>query len=379
MSSAYRPYRAAEDKGPPPSFDQARNRRQRTRACGLDPDYWYVVAASDALQPGDIKEIVFWRRSIAVYRGQDGVARALENRCAHRQLKLTAGEVQGDTLICQYHGWGYDGAGRCVHIPHELFGRKQPDIRVTSFPVRERYGFVWIFPGDPEVAKRKPLPELPELEGPDAWSVSPCEYVWKAHHSMALDNVSDYTHGWLHRKWQPFKEPKLLDYETVGDSVVLHYDAKIGDGPIMRWFVDRKRLASNKIRLEYDYPYHRSDTDGEIKHFMCAIPMDERTTRVFFILYYKQFRIPGTQLRIPKFLMKPVLRPMTRIIVDPIFQEDAEALELEQEAWEKHWDAPLAELNPIVKAFQELTIRKWREYLERAEGPKSAPRLAEGS
>jgi hypothetical protein len=48
-----------------------------------------------------------------------------------------------------------------------------------------------------------------------------------------------------------------------------------------------------------------------------------------------------------------------------VFAEDQTAVEWELEAYRSHWDAPLVELNPQVKACQRLTIRKWEEYLGR--------------
>lgn len=72
---------------PPPSFAEAKTRRQRARAAGLDPNYWYAVDQSKHLKRGKSLETHFWGRSIAVFRGQDGRLRALENRCAHRGLE----------------------------------------------------------------------------------------------------------------------------------------------------------------------------------------------------------------------------------------------------------------------------------------------------
>ena len=91
--------------------------------------------------------------------------RAIEDRCAHRQVRLSLGEVHGCDLTCPYHGWTYGGDGRLVAIPHETFGRNVSKVRVASYPVRVRYGLIWIFPGDPALAEETPMPEIPELEG----------------------------------------------------------------------------------------------------------------------------------------------------------------------------------------------------------------------
>ena len=83
--------RYARPPGGPPQFTEARSKRQKVRAAGLDPDYWYPVEYERAVPPGATLDVTFWNSSIVVYRGRDGRLRALENRCAHRQLKLSQG------------------------------------------------------------------------------------------------------------------------------------------------------------------------------------------------------------------------------------------------------------------------------------------------
>ena len=111
---------ASESAPGPPDFEHARNKRQKVRSAGMNPDYWYPVEYDAKVKRGQVVEVKFWKRSIALFRGEDGQLRAVENRCAHRQLKLSLGHVEGCNVVCPYHGWKYDGAGRCVEIPHEL-------------------------------------------------------------------------------------------------------------------------------------------------------------------------------------------------------------------------------------------------------------------
>ena len=347
---------------PPATLAEARNRRERTRACGLSPNHWYAMEYSSAIKVGDVKEVMFWKQPIALFRGQDSQINAITNRCAHRQVKLTAGEVIGCRLHCPYHGWGYEGDGRVTHIPHELFGRDMPNFRVRSFPVREKYGLIWVFPGDPSLVETIPMPHLPELHGADPWYYQPLDFTWAAHHSMVIDNVSDYTHGWLHRKYEPFRDPVLTRCETVGDTVHVEYQTTIGAGRLINAFMPRAQVASNTIHLSYAYPYHTSNTDDWIKHFIVTVPIDERNSRVFFIFYYKSLNLPILNRPIPRPLMKVALTLGNRFLVRPLLQQDGDVLALEQKGWEDGWDSPLAELNPIVKAFQDLTIRKWQDY-----------------
>ncbi|MSP60850.1 MAG: aromatic ring-hydroxylating dioxygenase subunit alpha [Myxococcales bacterium] len=335
----------------------------------MNPDYWYPVEYDKNVAPGKSVSVTFWKRAIALYRGMDGQLRAVEDRCAHRQLKLSAGTVEGCNLVCPYHGWCFDGDGKLAHVPHDLFGHEMPKVQITSFPVRVRYGLIWIFPGDSALAEERTIPDLPEIEGPVAkrWGHVLTDFTWRAHHSMILDNVSDFSHAYLHRKYRPFTDAKLTKCEAVGDKVFVSYDTKVGTGPISGLFIDRQRVDMNAMDLCYEYPYQWSNTDGQIKHWCFVLPIDERTTRSFFLFYFKSFKVPFLPLRIPRRGMSVILDFAKVLHVKPLLAEDGVAVEAEQAGYEAHFDQPIAELNPAVALFQQLTIRKWEEHLQKSD------------
>ncbi|MFK7986280.1 MAG: Rieske 2Fe-2S domain-containing protein [Sandaracinaceae bacterium] len=347
---------------PPPAFDDAKNRRQKVRAAGLDPNHWYAVEHDSALANGDVKEVIFQGESVALYRDDRGRLHALENRCAHRHVPLTVGVVEGTRLVCQYHGWGYNGGGELVEVPHELFGKKFPKCKLRTYPLRVRYGLVWLFFGDPDRAHEVPMPEIPEIEGDDPWGCVPVDFTWKAHHSMIIDNVSDFTHAFLHRRFKPFEDAKLTSLETRDDKVFLSYDTKVGRGKVSGLFVDRADIDTNAMDLCYDYPYQWSNTDDKIKHWCFVLPIDESTTRAFFLFYFDHFIVPFTRVKIPRKLTNPFLKVSNEMLVKPLLREDGVVVEAEQRGWEKFWNEPLVELNPAVNAFQALTVKKWDEY-----------------
>jgi nitrite reductase/ring-hydroxylating ferredoxin subunit len=305
-----------EDSRNVPDYAHARTKRQKQRAAGLHPDYWYPVLWSHELASEQVREVVFWGRSLAIYRGSDGRARALENRCAHRQLKLSLGQVEGCRLSCSYHGWKYDESGRCVLIEHSLFGHKMPNARVEAFPVQERYGVVWVFPGDPAVASSRALPEIPEWADDSGWGKLSIDFTWKAHHSIIIDN--------------------------------------------------RKTTNTNAMRLGYAYPYQWSSTDEKIKHWCFVLPIDRRTTRVFFLFYFspEMLKIPLLPVLPPRPAISAIMPIVKRLLVRPLLDEDGVAVEAEQAGYEAHFDRPVPDLNPVVHAFQELTVRKWEEHLD---------------
>ena len=352
--------------GAPPGFEEARNLRQQARASGMDPDYWYAVEEERRVKPGTVVEIIFWKRSIALFRGLDGSFHAIENRCAHRQLKLSLGQVHGCRLVCAYHGWQYDGNGRCVEIPHNRRGRGPLKLSLRTYPVKVRYGLIWLFPGKPEQSKLRQIPDIPEIEGPARWACVPLVFTWSAHHSMVIDNVSDFTHAYLHRRYRPFEEGATLTRcETAGDNVHVAYDTRVGRGRLSGLFVDHGRLDTDHMELCYQYPYQWSNTDDAIKHWLFVLPIDERTTRVFFLFYFKSLKIPLLPVRIPRFAMSAVLKISNRLLIGPLLEQDRFAVEAEQQGYENHWNAPPIELNPAVRAFQDVTVRKWREHLAR--------------
>lgn len=360
----------------PPTFADAQTRRQKVRAAGLSPDYWYPVEYDRAVKPGQTIEVRCGEASIALYRGQDGRLRALENRCAHRQLKLSLGVVEDCRLTCVYHGWSYDGDGRLAHVAHDLFGKPPLKVRLRSFPVQVRYGLIWLFPGDPALASQRTIPHIPELEGPDRWACVPLDFTWRAHHSMIIDNVSDFTHAYLHRRYRPFVDPKLVHTEAQEDRVHLVYESQIGRGRISGLFVDRTRVDTNSIELCYEYPYQWSNTGGKIKHWCFVVPQGPRLTRVFFLFYFESFKVPFLPLHLPRWLMTPFLRLANRWLIRPLLNEDGFAVEAEQEGYDAHFDAPMLELNPVIALFQGLTIRKWEEHLAARGQPACTPTVS---
>ena len=356
----------------PPSFAEAKNLRQKARAAGMHPDYWYAVEYDRALKPGQVIEVRFWNRSIALFRGRDGKVGAIENRCAHRQIKLSLGEVDNCSLVCPYHGWTYNREGRVTAIPHELFGREMPSFRIPSFPVQVRYGLIWIFPGDPALATQAPLPEIPELEGENRWASIPFDFTWGAHHSMIVDNLSDLTHGYLHRKYRPFTDPVLRHYEAQADYVHCEYETTLLQQPVMEGLVERSEKKSNVIELRFEYPYHWGYEGVNVRHWFFLLPMDEHTTRVFFVFYFNRLQVPFTRRFIPRALMTLVLRLANPFYIMPLVSQDGDAVELEQKGYDRNFDAPLAEMNPAVPLFQQLIVRKWEEYLASCRQPRAA-------
>jgi len=113
---------------------------------------------------------------LVVWRGAGGAPRVMSDLCVHRGTALSLGWVQGDELVCAYHGWRYGADGRCVAIPQKQDPAVVPaKARVRSLRAQERYGLIWAALEQP----RWPLPEVPELESSDWLIVAAGPYRWR--------------------------------------------------------------------------------------------------------------------------------------------------------------------------------------------------------
>ena len=82
-------------------------------------DFWYIVALSDRLKPNIVISRTVLGEWLAVFRGEDGKPVALQDRCLHRNSRLSKGKVCQGKLECPYHGWVYDDTGKVVGVPSE--------------------------------------------------------------------------------------------------------------------------------------------------------------------------------------------------------------------------------------------------------------------
>jgi 5,5'-dehydrodivanillate O-demethylase oxygenase subunit len=144
---------------------------------------WQPVYLSRDLKPGVAVPLRIMSESFTLYRDEAGTAHVIGPRCAHRGLQLSTGFVEGPNLRCVYHGWAYDGAGRCVEQPAEPkpFCQK---VKVPAYPTRESLGliFAYLGPGEPGA-----LPESAELDSCVAASERvrhACNYFQRAENNV---------------------------------------------------------------------------------------------------------------------------------------------------------------------------------------------------
>jgi vanillate monooxygenase len=150
---------------------------------------WYVACSADEIDDKPLGRKVC-NESIVFYRGPEGRAAALEDFCPHRGAPLSLGRVIEGRLVCGYHGLEMGSDGKPVGMPGQRV-RGFPSIR--AYPVIERYGFVWVWPGDPAQADAGKLHHLPWAEDPE-WAYGGGLYHVQCDYRLMIDNLMDLTH-----------------------------------------------------------------------------------------------------------------------------------------------------------------------------------------
>jgi phenylpropionate dioxygenase-like ring-hydroxylating dioxygenase large terminal subunit len=162
------------------------------------PRHWYIACFSAQLGTRSPLGRTVHGVPLALFRDRAGHAVAVLDRCPHRNVPLSIGRNRGGELECAYHGWRFDGTGRCVAVPGLDESGDGRARRVESFPVRERDGAVWVVPSHDEPVTTEP-PALPHV-GDRAYTTVRRHAVLDGTVVAAVENALDVPHtAYLHR------------------------------------------------------------------------------------------------------------------------------------------------------------------------------------
>ena len=118
---------------------------------------WYAACWADELGATPLARKVLGEE-IALFRTESGEVGAVEDCCPHRFAPLSLGAVEGENIVCGYHGMEFSCDGVCVAIPGQ---ENVPDrARLRAYPAFEQNSLMWVWMGDPEQADRSLLPDV---------------------------------------------------------------------------------------------------------------------------------------------------------------------------------------------------------------------------
>ncbi|CAE6767062.1 aromatic ring-hydroxylating oxygenase subunit alpha [Paraburkholderia haematera] len=346
---------AANAHAPDQAFNNAPVRD--LRRVGIHPDYWYPLAWTHEVKRGKTHGVTFAGEPIVLARTESGKVFALEDRCAHRQVPLHQGVVDGESIRCGYHGWTYDCAGTCIDVPY--LGRERLPNGVRSYPCREIEGLIFVFPGDAALAEERPPPAF--------GAVSDKKYKTRrfgrpvnCHYSFMHENLMDMNHQFLHRRQMGQMRARSLGRRRGEGWVEVDYTfaRMAGQQPIGEAIVfgqSRKTGGDNDkdvmtIRTEYPYQtlqIRTSDQTLVMSLWIVYVPLDreQRTNRTFGLLSIRKPGIPG---------VLDLAWPLLVWFTERIFKEDRAIVEAEQRAHDTQGADWNHEVFPVINELRAL-------------------------
>jgi len=150
---------------------------------------WYVACTPDEIATKPLGRQVCGEK-IVFYRDGKGAVVALDDFCPHRGAPLSLGKVCDGELVCGYHGLKMGCDGKTVSMPGQ---RVHAFPTTRSFPVVERYGFIWVWTGEAEKADPALIHHLEWADHPD-WAYAGGLYHVKCDYRLMIDNLMDLTH-----------------------------------------------------------------------------------------------------------------------------------------------------------------------------------------
>ncbi len=327
------------------------------RKVGAHPDYWYPLAWSREVKPGKALAATFAGDPIVLVRDKAGAVFALEDRCAHRQVPLSCGLVEGGAIRCGYHGWAYDRTGQCTDVPYLGKGRLPNGVR--SYPCREAGGLIFVFPGEAALAGERALPSL--------GSVADARYKTRrfgravgCHYTFMHENLMDMNHQFLHRAQMGQIRPRYLGRRMGEDWLEIDYTfARAGGGMSLgeRVIFGSTRVGGwannrDKMMIRTEYPYQTlkiwaSDELPVMDLWIAYVPLDagQRSNRTFGLLSVRRPRIPGLIEAVWPFLV---------FFTERIFAEDRSIVEMEQAAHDSQGEDRNQEVFPPILDLRSL-------------------------
>ena len=244
--------------------------------------YWHPVAVAGELTEKDpIKAVKILGEELVVYRDKRGRYGLVGEHCPHRLASLAFGRVDEEGIRCPYHGWKFDGSGKCLEQPAEPPGSTFKDrIKHTAYPVEYLGGLLYAYLGPP------PIPLLPRWdvlvwENGKRWIVK--ESVIDCNWLQPMENSVDPSHlYWLHGDTAHLA-PRVKKYAEQHEFIPFEFGIKkrrttlpfaTGEGVM----VDEHPLLF-PTTLRHVAPY--DEGKGHRHNLQIRVPVDDEHTQVF--------------------------------------------------------------------------------------------------
>ena len=252
------------------------------------PNQWYPICLDRELgrRPLGLRRM---GRNLVAWRGSDGSAVVMDDRCPHRGTALSGGKIREGQLECPWHGFRFDAEGKCRRIPCEGRNAKiPPGLAAPPYITKERHGLIWLFwhPEAPRITAPTPLPVVPwfdEFADGDPTTAS-STIDWPVNHVRSIEANFDVHHfPFVHGSTFPGLGHLVDPFEvrTEGDRIHTHGELK-----------REGRSKGFKFRIDFAAPSLTLLEFSGICFVIADCPVDERSTRRMVAYRQKWLRLP---------------------------------------------------------------------------------------
>lgn len=256
-------------------------------------NFWYPVARAEEISAEKPLRVQLLGLSFVAFRDENGAAHVLADTCVHRGGSLSEGVIRNGRVACPYHGWEFNGTGKCTRVPSLPDAKIPARAKVDAYPVQERYGIVFAFLGDLPEEERPPLYDIEEY-GTEGWKTQLYVIDVACNYERSVENGLDPIHNEFVHPAQgapmlsPEQQSSPVPMEDIpwGSKFYMAYPSKkLVDtelnpvksgkriGAAGSWFQGPNQLVT-WIDISAENSFHQ---------YLFEAPVDDSHTRIFFI------------------------------------------------------------------------------------------------
>jgi phenylpropionate dioxygenase-like ring-hydroxylating dioxygenase large terminal subunit len=205
---------------------------------------WHVVARSEAIKCGTLTKAKLLDTDLVIWRDREAQILVWQDRCPHRSVRLSGGQIVDNTVVCAYHGLVFNNAGQCITAPAHPHYTPPKQACVKTFKTVEKYGLVYTCLGEPS----REIPTFPEWDDANYRLCLTGPYHCQTSGLRAIENFLDVSHF-------PFVHPGTLgdiSQTTIEDFTVSTDDEGVALHNIRVWQPDPDGTGQGEFVI-YNY------------------------------------------------------------------------------------------------------------------------------
>lgn len=267
-------------------------------------NHWHVVAEVEDLSPTAPLAVRLLGADYVVWRSADDNLVAAPDRCPHRESPLSIGTVSDGCLTCPYHGWTFGDGGTCVEVPSSGAGRHiPPKAHLAAVHVRERYGLIWICPGEPT----RDILTMEAEDDPAYRRINSGVERWATSATRMTDNFLDISHfPFVHQGTfgiEANRDVPTIDLEQLDDDFYgYRYEVEVDNAAGAASSGLDAPVITRRMSTGFHLPFTVRSTihyETGLDHLilMCSTPIDDVTSYFTFVIWRNDdFSVPGNEV-----------------------------------------------------------------------------------